>query len=152
MIPMCPSHRPSQLAMLLRQSRHQKMRLSPRRRPKPPNDSLSFESEPPTLSLQRPTQLSSSPADRATGTIYSAITKNVNDALILSPYLVHNPHPYPSQLHNGPKQPDEREPGIKPPLKVCIEPKPPSMPPDDFHVSKPLAKPAGDVVALKPPS
>jgi len=58
-----------------------------------PDDYFSFESEPPTFSLQWPTHLSSSPADQAVETIYSAITKIFNDALILSPYLAHNPHP-----------------------------------------------------------
>jgi len=68
----------------------------------PPDDYFSFESEPPTFSLQRLIQLSPSPADQATETIYSAITKIFNDALILSPYLVHSPHPNLSQSLNGP--------------------------------------------------
>jgi hypothetical protein len=43
--------------------------------PKSPDDSFSFESEPPTISFQRPILLSLSPAERPTETTYSAITK-----------------------------------------------------------------------------
>ena len=117
--------------------------VEPKPPTKPPDYSFSFESEPPTFTLQRPSRLSSTPTERPTETIYSAITNNFNDALILSPYLVHAFHPYPSQSLNGPMQP---EPDIKPPPTHSVEPNPPPMPYDGSHVSKPSTKPAGDVV------
>ena len=114
--------------------------------PKSPDDSFSFESEPPTISFQRPILLSLSPAERPTETTYSAITKNSNEALILSPNLVHNLHPFPSQLFNGLTQPDQQEPDNKVPPTNSVEPKPPSKPPDDSHVSKPPTKLSEDIL------
>ena len=119
--------------------------------PKSPDDSFSFESEQPTISFRRLILLSSSPAERPTETTYSAITKNSNEALILSPNLVHNLHPFPSQLFNGLTQPDQQEPDNKVPPTNSVEPKPPSKPPDDSHVSKPPTKLSKDILSPKPP-
>ena len=65
--------------------------------PTPPKGQFHREPKPPTIFPPLPILLSSSPAELAMGTTYSAITKTFNDALILSPIFAHKPHLHPSQ-------------------------------------------------------